>query len=100
MTHHLYMFDALWISTITTCSRARDKDQVVARWAVDRYKKTHNILMVDQLWLWSFRREDGIDIVISSFPDRTGVRCVGSMETDKLRDRVLDPIGNTRNPIH
>jgi hypothetical protein len=55
--------------------------------------------MVDQLWLWSFRGEDGTDIVISSFPDRTGVKGIRSMEMDKIRDLVLDPIGNTRNPI-
>jgi hypothetical protein len=65
-------------------TRHRDRDQVVTQRVEARYKKTHNILMVDQLRLWSFRGEDGTDIVISSFPDRTGVKGIRSMEMDKI----------------
>jgi len=58
--------------------------------------------MVDQLWLWEFQDEDGTDIIISSFPDRTGVNSRSSKSArsmDKLRDLILDPIGNMRNPV-
>lgn len=83
-------------------TKQRDKDQVVTRWAKSECQETHNILMVDQLWLWLFRAEDDTDIIISSFPDRTGFdsRDTRSMRSmDKLRDLVLDPIGHMRDPI-
>lgn len=83
-------------------TKKRDISQVVTRWAKRKDQKIHNILMVDQLWLWLFKAEDQADIIVSSFPDRVGANSKESRSArsmDKLRDRVLEPIGTTRNPI-
>ena len=83
-------------------TKRRDRDQVVTRWAKSKHEETHNIVMVDQLWLWQFQDEDSTDIIISSFPDCTGVNSRSSKSArsmDKLRDLILDPIGNMRNPV-
>ncbi|KAF2727552.1 hypothetical protein EJ04DRAFT_517173 [Polyplosphaeria fusca] len=84
-------------------TRRRDKDQVVTRWAHSKREEIHNIIMVDQLWLWQFKDKDGTDLIISCFPDRTGTQGKNTRNTksmDKLRDLVLDPIGSVRNPVH
>src|SRR4051812_19875699 len=53
----------------------RDRDQVVTRRAEKENLKSHNMLMVDQLWMWIIKgRDDESDTVISSFPSRQGVR--------------------------
>ncbi|KAH7395253.1 hypothetical protein DE146DRAFT_102053 [Phaeosphaeria sp. MPI-PUGE-AT-0046c] len=52
-------------------STARDMDQVVARWhGSPAGSEDHNILVVDQLWIWVISpfQESGPDIVITSFP--------------------------------
>jgi len=85
----------------------RDRDQVVTRWVMRKLEQAkkevvtassrgiqvpkHNILMVDQLWLWWIpARNDGeADIVISSFPKREGVRVKGSRAVDDLQAAVL-----------
>ncbi|KAL1637226.1 hypothetical protein SLS58_009413 [Diplodia intermedia] len=56
----------------------RDEDQVVSRWARKEYpdkESSHNILMVDQLWLWLIKSgdENKPDTIISCFPSRRGV---------------------------
>lgn len=73
----------------------RDKDQVMSRWARRTFKdeREHNILMVDQLWLWIIRYKEGPDLVISSFPDREGVN---PKYIDKLERSVLN---KEREPI-
>jgi ankyrin repeat protein len=106
----------------------RDKDQVVSRWAQKvRSETRHNILMVDQLWLWLAPRHaqtrpeaqnwDGRvkipegetnprsknDYVISCFPNRTGTGQSGGRKSDDLRLLlrllVLDPDRLKRDPI-
>jgi hypothetical protein len=93
----------------------RDKDQVVSRW-MKRVSKgagkvpekssnaskitavRHNILMVDQLWLWCIpgNTESDPDTVITCFPSRTGVEVAqssdvgeSSAEVDDLQGAVL-----------
>ena len=92
-------------------TKKRDQDQVVSRWAkkhlfghfprdlrrrlrFDEYPP-HNILMVDQLWIWKFQKE-GIDYVVSCFPNSKGVN---TSKDDTLRDLVLDPSQDIA-PIH
>jgi Mg2+ and Co2+ transporter CorA len=115
----------------------RDDDQVVSRWAskdslwsepgvsggnLDGSKDRHNILMVDQLWLWTLSQRDGapsiernghkvdisdrkesvekrkVNFVVSCFPSRTGAdRAHRTM--DDLQRLVLDPHRRKRAPI-
>ncbi|KAI0000093.1 hypothetical protein F4779DRAFT_604959 [Xylariaceae sp. FL0662B] len=85
----------------------RDRTQVVARWNHATYKnsiaatsrvprpKKHNILMVDQLWLWIIpsTNQSDPDTVITCFPQRTGA--VPSY-LDDIRSCVLsDEYGST-----
>ncbi|KAF2106882.1 hypothetical protein BDV96DRAFT_654214 [Lophiotrema nucula] len=78
----------------------RDEDQVVTRWANrdlphGDQNVPHNILMVDQLWLWQFKDKEDVEYVISSFPDRAGV---DTAYDDNLRQVVLEP-RDGRRPI-
>ncbi|KAJ4305759.1 Glutamate--tRNA ligase mitochondrial [Kalmusia sp. IMI 367209] len=104
----------------------RDIDQVVSRWAQNvRSEPRHNILMVDQLWLWigqtpenappgelemeKLRRRDHnrerspdrskVQYIISCFPNRTGSGLVSHRTLDDLRLRILDPSSRKRDPI-
>ncbi|KAI9644764.1 hypothetical protein NHQ30_006791 [Ciborinia camelliae] len=71
----------------------RDSDQVVSRYAKndsDIGKDDHNILMVDQLWIWYIQGKSGSqepDTVITSFPNRQGAKI--SVDLDDLRRQVL-----------
>jgi hypothetical protein len=86
----------------------RDKDQVVSRRAKKELRKAktesqnslqgsenvpeqHNILMVDQLWLWYIpgQSDSEPDTVITSFPSRKGVQVRRSGEVDDLQTTVL-----------
>ena len=76
----------------------RDVDQVVSRRAIKEYRrapdrestryKSHNILMVDQLWIWYIKRRNASepDTVITSFPSREGEE---SRDMDDLQTEVL-----------
>ena len=92
---------------------ARDSDQVVARRA-KKEKRTgmgeekdgfngHNILMVDQLWLWFVRPlPSGIPTIITSFPDREGVKdeMDYSRIVDDLQENVFKSLPRqSRDPI-
>lgn len=108
----------------------RDIDQVVSRWAQNvKSAPNHNILMVDQLWLWigrdrntaapgeiemeMLRRRDRssdrgrrqspnsnrTQYVVSCFPNRTGSGQVSHRALDDLRLRVLNPNSQKRDPI-
>jgi Mg2+ and Co2+ transporter CorA len=104
-------------------TQERDDDQVVTRWAAkDGLKDPHNILMVDQLWLWTLsqgdevqsserkeRESDNCDetepverhksrFVISCFPSRTGASHT-YRTMDDLRRLVLDPHRRRRDPV-
>ncbi|KAL1621012.1 hypothetical protein SLS56_009428 [Neofusicoccum ribis] len=72
----------------------RDKTQVVSRWVKTEWpdQKDHNILMVDQLWLWFIKgKKDGEpDTIITSFPSREGAEFQqSSREVDDLQGSVL-----------
>jgi Mg2+ and Co2+ transporter CorA len=108
----------------------RDIDQVVSRWARKvKSAPNHNILMVDQLWLWTChnretaapgehememlrRRDHNSDrtkarstdtsrsqYVVSCFPTRTGSDQLSHRTLDDLRLHVLDPSSRKRDPI-
>lgn len=108
----------------------RDIDQVVSRWAHNVIKQPrHNILMVDQLWLWvgqnreavppeeiemeRLRRRDlsseqrrnrsserqKVQYVVSCFSNRTGSGQTSQHTLDDLRLRVLDPNDRKRDPV-
>ena len=79
-------------------TRKRDADQVVTRWARDRLDKPHhNILMVDQLWIWVIKGSGGqTDRVVSCFPEREGH---GSGFLDDLQRNVLHYNTDKRQPI-
>lgn len=79
-------------------TRERDADQVVTRWAKTRLDAPHhNILMVDQLWIWVIKgKDDQPDRVISCFPDREGHES-GSL--DDLHRNVLHQNKDKRQPI-
>jgi hypothetical protein len=78
-------------------TRERDADQVVTRWAKKLGKSHHNILMVDQLWIWVIKGKDGHpDRVISCFPEREGHES-GSL--DDLHRNVLHQNADKRQPI-
>lgn len=90
---------------------ARDSDQVVARRAKKEKREGlgeegesfygHNVLMVDQLWLWFVRpTDDGIPTIITSFPDREGVEAKNSRILDDLQENVFKSLPRqTREPI-
>jgi Mg2+ and Co2+ transporter CorA len=105
-------------------TQERDIDQVVSRWSENvRSEARHNILMVDQLWLWTACRGDDIqydeksrqdggnkdektaverpknNYVISCFPSRTGAGYSPHRTLDDLRLLVLDPYHGKRDPI-
>jgi hypothetical protein len=64
--------------------------------------ESHNILMVDQLWLWFIKSSDPgkPDIVITSFPTREGVKGKDSSAVDDLQASVLkNPTIHSRSPI-
>jgi hypothetical protein len=78
-------------------TRERDADQVVTRWAEQLEKPHHNILMVDQLWIWVIKGSgDQTDRVISCFPEREGH---GSGFLDDLQRNVLHHNTDKRQPI-
>jgi hypothetical protein len=63
---------------------------------------SHNILMVDQLWLWYFKSpESGIpDTLITSFPSREGVEMMDPGAVDDLQASVLrNQNTHSRDPI-
>lgn len=73
----------------------RDLDQVVSRYAKnnpDIGKDDHNILMVDQLWIWYIKGKKGSqepDTVITCFPNRQGAKVKNSRDLDDLWFQVL-----------
>jgi hypothetical protein len=78
-------------------TRERDADQVVTRWARKHGKPHHNILMVDQLWIWVIKGSGGQpDRVVSCFPEREGH---GSGFLDDLQRNVLHHNADKRQPI-
>ncbi|KAH8766931.1 hypothetical protein F5882DRAFT_510319 [Hyaloscypha sp. PMI_1271] len=79
-------------------TKQRDRDQVVSRWVLGssrsqserrEAKKAHNILMVDQLWIWVIKAQKfgGTDTVITSFPRRKGAH---SFEADDIATNILN----------
>ncbi|KAH8895650.1 hypothetical protein GQ53DRAFT_803904 [Thozetella sp. PMI_491] len=81
----------------------RDRDQVVSRWiqklnkSQTRKQRGHNILMVDQLWLWFVKWPDSRHYVITSFPNRDSA---GSKIDDLvLSDKYRDPLYHTSDLI-
>ncbi|KAF2108367.1 hypothetical protein BDV96DRAFT_264521 [Lophiotrema nucula] len=80
----------------------RDQDQVVSRWARRvRKQMTHNILMVDQLWIWQCMMpgRNGLSAIVTAFPGRTGVGSSTERTYDDLRARVLARSGSRKYPI-
>lgn len=108
----------------------RDIDQVVSRWAHNVVQQPrHNILMVDQLWLWKGQKNSAMETgeaemeqlrqrdnssdrgrgrspdgnkgyyVVSCFPSRTGSGEISHRTLDDLRPRVLDPNSHKRDPV-
>ncbi|KAK0636122.1 hypothetical protein B0T17DRAFT_69023 [Bombardia bombarda] len=86
----------------------RDRTQVVSRWfnksarnsnlfrhSMSDEHSRHNILMVDQLWLWVFCQKGQPDTVISSFPIREGAE---RHLYDDLQQQILQDEG--RDPLH
>lgn len=72
-------------------TRYRDASQVVSREARKQaYDRHHNILMVDQLWLWLIKGENDQepDTIISSFPGRKGAHRE-SKPVDDIQRAVL-----------
>lgn len=72
----------------------RDRTQVVSRWVKSEWpeQEDHNILMVDQLWLWfvKSKKEGEPDTIITSFPSREGAEFQqSSREVDDLQGTVL-----------
>lgn len=73
---------------------ARDKDQVVSRWtSCEKHGSTrrpHNMLMVDQLWLWLIKSSDRNepDTIISNFPSRRGINSK-TRQVDDIQGTVL-----------
>ncbi|KAL6710652.1 hypothetical protein ACN47E_007709 [Coniothyrium glycines] len=109
-------------------TQARDKDQVVKRWAERHHlENRHNIMMVDQLWLWKLIAPKGEtdlgpdlppksselnqggtlsklegSIILTCFPSRTGVRGLQRSfrgTQDDLQHFVLNPPNRKRNPV-
>lgn len=99
----------------------RDQSQVVSRWAQNSDSKVrHNILMVDQLWLWgSIVPPKGVQTmqhpniktvepkpkrhhghVISSFPSRIGTSRTSHQTYGDLRMQILDSSDRKRSPIY
>ncbi|GAB7332487.1 hypothetical protein MBLNU13_g04281t1 [Cladosporium sp. NU13] len=78
----------------------RDADQVVTRWARDYLKiRDHNILMVDQLWLWVIAGDQDKNIlpsVVTCFPERHGVE---SGPLDDLRRNIMGSNMGNRQSI-
>lgn len=72
----------------------RDRTQVVSRWAKSEWpdQQDHNLLMVDQLWLWFVKGKDGQpDTIITSFPSRKGaIFPQSSREADDIESTVLN----------
>ncbi|KAH3988870.1 hypothetical protein HBI25_227450 [Parastagonospora nodorum] len=94
----------------------RDQSQVVSRWSQrDDPAAQHNILMVDQLWLWAFSiDQSGLKrevirseeewlppggYIVTSFPGRVGAGRTPRQKHDDLRLQILEPSGRKRNPI-
>lgn len=50
---------------------------------------SHNILMVDQLWLWVIRSKEHPDMVITSFPNRVGAKDRNSAGVDNVQQQIL-----------
>jgi len=80
-------------------TQQRDADQVVTRWARDYLKiHNHNILMVDQLWLWVIAGDPQQNIlpsVVTCFPERHGVE---SGPLDDLRRNIMGSnMGNSNS---
>ena len=78
----------------------RDADQVVTRWARDYLNVSdHNILMVDQLWLWVIAGDQDKNIlpsVVTCFPERHGVE---SGPLDDLRRNIMGSNMGNRQSI-
>lgn len=93
----------------------RDKTQVVSRWAKRTWPENndHNIIMVDQLWLWFLGGSNGNpDTVITSFPSRQGAKfnhehegsawdtsSQDDIERIILKDKNRDSIGHTTDLV-
>ena len=81
-------------------TRQRDDDQVVTRWARTHLQKEHhNILMVDQLWLWVIAGDPDQGVppsVVSCFPERQGVE---SGPLDNLRSNIMRSRHGNHQPI-
>jgi hypothetical protein len=83
----------------------RDNNQVVARYALNHSKSlpqpvedNYNILMVDQLWLWCIKGNNGEpNTIISSFPTREGAKPTpeDGLERNVLKSKRRSPIFNT-----
>ncbi|KAI1639109.1 hypothetical protein F4809DRAFT_172745 [Biscogniauxia mediterranea] len=86
----------------------RDETQVVSRWNHNRnpqkirgggeHGAAHNILMVDQLWLWNIPREDDQEhsTIITCFPSREGavLSCHDDLRSTILSQSDKEPISN------
>ncbi|KAF2846288.1 hypothetical protein T440DRAFT_406141 [Plenodomus tracheiphilus IPT5] len=87
-------------------TKDRDQDQVVSRWCQNvKHQSRHNLLMVDQLWLWKASQShpsiagQSETYVITCFPSRTGTGHGYQRSLDDLRHLVLDPSHRKRSPI-
>lgn len=89
-----------WLYYMLPDTMKRDTDQMVTRWARDWLNHPrHNILMVDQLWLWVIKGDktkNCPDTVISCFPNREGHE---SASLDDLKRSVLNGDVESRDPI-
>jgi hypothetical protein len=82
-------------------SAVEEPEKVTQSSTVDA-PKSHNILMVDQLWLWLIKPSDKSkpDIVITSFPSREGVKGKDSAAVDDLQASILkNPTIHSRSAI-
>lgn len=104
--------DQFYYHMIDTASHG-DQDQVVLRWARGKSQRNHNILMVDQLWMWTGgtaeNEEDPCGIlldgttatpfVITAFPDRLGTVSKGARSPSDLKELVLNVLVPNGRPI-
>ncbi|KAI8934166.1 hypothetical protein NX059_008919 [Plenodomus lindquistii] len=87
-------------------TKDRDQDQVVSRWSQKiKSQARHNVIMVDQLWLFGASQRQSSTAgqsepyVITCFPNRTGTGHGYHRSLDDLRHLVLDPSHRRRSPI-
>ncbi|KAF2001481.1 hypothetical protein P154DRAFT_575199 [Amniculicola lignicola CBS 123094] len=87
-------------------TKLRDDDQVVSRWAKKNQMSDYNLIMVDQLWLWTTALENPYEemkaypekprYVITSFSGRFSA---GPRDYDDLRSMVLSARLHASRPI-